>query len=74
MDIYSFICSRVPKPKDQQRVQNMLADWQLYENGWLVTTDESGEFRNKQLFYFKCQIGNCSLNKPDALELLEFEF
>ena len=73
MDMYTFISRRVPKPESQQSVQNMLADWHLYENGWLVTTDESGEFRNKQLFFYKCQIGNC-VDKPQALELLEFEF
>lgn len=71
MDKDAFICSRVLEPKDQQRVRDMLADWQLYEHGWLVTTDELGNFRNNHLFYFKCQIGDYGSHKPEALQLLQ---
>ena len=71
MDMDAFICSWVLQPKDQQRVRDMLADWHLYEHGWLVTTNKSGRFRNKHLFYFKCQIGNWGYNKPEALQLLQ---
>ena len=71
MDMDAFLCGRGLEPKDQQRVRDMLADWQLYEHGWLVTTDGSGNFRNEHLFYFKCQMGNYGLHKPEALHLLE---
>jgi len=72
MDMAAFICSRVLEPENQQLVKDMLADWQLYEHGWLVTTGDSGRFRNKTLFFFLCQMGNCGLHKPKALELLKY--
>ena len=49
----------------------LLADWQPYENGWLVTTDkDSGEYRNNHLFYYKCQIGALSYQRPKELDYL----
>ena len=70
-DTDAFICSRGLEPNDQQLVKNMLVDWQLYEHGWLVTTGESGRFRNETLFYYKCQMGDCGKYRPVALDLLE---
>ena len=49
----------------------LLADWQLYENGWLVTTHKgSGEYLNNHLFYYKCQIGTLSYQRPQELDYL----
>ena len=34
-------------------VKDMLQDWHLFSDAWVVEVDE-----NKRLFYYKCQIGN----------------
>lgn len=71
LDKDTFIRRRVSDENDVQLVKDMLVDWNLYENGWLVTIDDSGRYRNKQLFYYKCQMGNYGLDKPEALKLLQ---
>jgi len=70
LDKDAFICSRVTDEKDVQLVKDMLVDWQLYEHGWLVTTQGSGRYRNENLFYYKCQMGNYGSHVPEALKLL----
>ena len=42
----------VVDPNLVKDVQIMLTDWDLYENGWYVSS-----FKNTQLFYHLCQIG-----------------
>ena len=44
-------------------VSLMLVDWELYENGWLVTS-----YKNKQLFYYRCQIGLST--RPEQLDYI----
>lgn len=70
LDKDAFIRSRVSDEKTML-VKNMLVDWQLYEHGWLVSVDDSGSYRNKELLYYKCQMGNYGLYKPEALNLLQ---
>ena len=45
-------------------VSLMLVDWELYENGWLVTL-----YKNKQLFYYRCQMG-CNNTRPEQLDYI----
>jgi hypothetical protein len=40
-------------PNSLKDVQKMLTDWELYENGWYISSSN-----NTQLFYYLCQIGN----------------
>ncbi|RZD41391.1 MAG: hypothetical protein CXT73_05060, partial [Methanobacteriota archaeon] len=47
-----------------QSVENMLADWYLYENGWHVIYPDGG-YKNKQLFYYLSQLG--IQTRPKAL-------
>lgn len=47
-----------------QSVENMLADWYLYENGWHVIYPDGG-YKNKQLFYYLSQLGRQT--RPEAL-------
>ena len=47
-----------------ESVENMLADWHLYENGWHVIYPDGG-YKNKQLFYYLCQLG--IQTRPEAL-------
>ncbi len=67
----AFIRSRVSDETDVQLVKNMLVDWRLYEHGWLVSVDDSGRYRNENLFYYKCQMGNYGSHVPEALKLLQ---
>lgn len=46
-------------------VEELLVDWHLYENGWFVS-----QYTNKHLFYYKCQLGQWGLNKPESLQFL----
>ena len=43
----------------------MLIDWELYGNGWLVIS-----FTNKELFYYKCQLGSYGYYKPKNLQYI----
>ena len=52
------------------KIEWLLADWEPYENGWLVTTSDSGTYRNEHLFYYKCQMGNYGSHRPQELEYL----
>lgn len=52
------------------KIQWLLADWEPYENGWLVTTGDSGKYRNNHLFYYKCQMGNYGSHRPQELDYL----
>lgn len=70
LDKDAFIHSRVSDEK-ATLVKDMLVDWRLYEHGWLVSVDDSGSYRNEKLFYYKCQMGNYGLYKPEALNLLQ---
>ena len=51
MDKSDYLNSIVD-PKLFDDVQEMLTDWDLYENGWYVSSSN-----NTQLFYYLCQIG-----------------
>ena len=48
-------------------LKRLLADWELYENGWLYRHQDSQ--RSRHLFNYLCQIGNNS--RPIELELLK---
>ena len=50
-----------------QAVEDMLADWILYENGWHVGYPEEG-YKSPELFYYLCQIGSSGFHRPNALE------
>ena len=73
LDKDAFILSRVSDEKNIQLVKDMLVDWRLYKRGWLVSGDDSGRYRNKELLYYKQQLGDYGLeeNTPKALYLLE---
>ena len=45
-------------------IQNLLIDWELYENGWFVNT-----YKNPHLFNYKSQFGNWG--PPEELNYLK---
>ena len=47
-----------------QAVEAMLADWELYENGWHVVYPKGG-YKHPQLFYYLRQFGTPT--RPEAL-------
>jgi len=61
-----WIFEHVKDAEHTRLVNILLADWSVYENGWLVDGDS-----NQNLFYYKCQIGNCGQYAPEALEYLK---
>ena len=71
LDKDAFIRSLVSTDTDFQSVKDMLVDWQLYEHGWIVTVDESGCYRNKNLFYGLCQMGDYYSRIPKAFKFLK---
>ena len=61
-----FIKSRVLEIHIQE-VENMLIDWNLYENGWYVNYPKGG-YKNKHLFYYLSQMGQYGSHRPKELE------
>ena len=51
-----------------QAVEDMLADWILYENGWHVGYPEEG-YKSPKLFYYLRQFG--TQTRPKALEYFD---
>ena len=58
-----WIQSNINDLSNAQSVQDLLHNWTLFKNGWLVTGDE-----NLHLFYYLCQIGTCS--RPKELDYI----
>ena len=57
------------------KIQWLLADWEPYENGWLVSPGDypvlvHSKYRNNHLFYYKCQMGNYGSHRPQELDYL----
>ena len=48
-----------------EAVENMLVDWDLYENGWHVVYPKGG-YKHRQLFYYLRQFGRQT--RPEELE------
>ena len=48
-----------------EAVENMLVDWDLYENGWHVIYPDGG-YKNQHLFYYLRQFGRQT--RPEALD------
>ena len=45
----------------------LLVDWNLYENGWLITINQdTNDYKDNRLMFYKCQIG--STRYPRELE------
>ncbi len=65
-DKNAWIEANLADPSKRADVERLLVDWELYENGWLVTGDS-----NTRLFLHKCQIGDHGYHKPDALVFLK---
>ena len=61
-----WIQGKVPDPEKAPEVVEMLKDWDLYENGWLIERSD-----NHDLSRYLAQIGNYGLFRPDALDYIE---
>ena len=61
-----WIQGKVPDPEKAAKVVEMLKDWDLYENGWLIERSD-----NHDLSRYLAQIGNYGLFRPDALDYIE---
>ena len=51
-----------PEYNDDMTIQaisnKLLVDWELYENGWIVSSKPYIGYKDSRLLYAKCQIGN----------------
>lgn len=65
LDKNLWITERLKDKSKLEDVSEMLIDWELYENGWLIIS-----YTNKELFYYKCQIGNYGCYKPENLQYI----
>lgn len=67
LDKKAWIQEKVQEnPEKAAQVAEMLQDWDLYENGWLIE-----RFENVHLYRYLAQISNWGHNRPDALEYIE---
>ena len=53
--------------KNLESVENLMIDWVLYENGWLVEL-HGDDYKNKHLFYYLQQMGDYGRYRPKELE------
>lgn len=58
-----WINNNINDLSNAESVEDLLSNWTLFKNGWLV----NGE-NNLHLFYYLCQIGNCS--RPKDLDYI----
>ena len=49
-----------------KEVENLMIDWDLYENGWHVVYGQG--YKNEHLFYYLTQISNWGSYRPKELE------
>jgi len=70
LDKSDWIKNNITDEQYTDNIEWLLADWQLYENGWLVTTQDSGVYSNNHLFYYKSQIGTRGYQRPHELDYL----
>tara|TARA_B100000795_G_C22717718_1_gene406165 strand:- start:574 stop:963 length:390 start_codon:yes stop_codon:yes gene_type:complete len=63
LDTEDFVKNQITDESYLGSVQNLLVDWKLYENGWLVD-----KYQNQHLFYYLCQMGNYGRYRPKELE------
>ena len=70
LDKSDWIKNNITDEQYTGNIEWLLADWQLYENGWLVTTQDSGVYSNNHLFYYKSQIGTRGYQRPHELDYL----
>ena len=70
LDKSDWIKNNITDEQYTNKIEWLLADWEPYENGWLVTTQDSGTYRNNHLFYYKCQMGNYGSHRPQELDYL----
>ena len=68
LDKNEWIQHNITDEQYTNKIEWLLADWEPYENGWLVTTQDSGDYRNNHLFYYKCQMGNYGSHRPQELD------
>ena len=71
LDKNEWITENVKDLSNIPAIQNLMIDWELYENGWLVETNDSGNYNNCNLYYYLCQIGNYGLQRPKELDFLK---
>ena len=62
-----WIMENISDIKNTIALENLLASWEIYENGWLYTDQDIDS--SKHLFYYLCQIGNNT--RPNELGLLK---
>ena len=60
-----WIKENVNSQSNIETIQNLLADWELYEKGWFI-----GNSSNTHLFYYLCQIGGWGSLKPNELDYI----
>jgi len=69
LDKTVYIKANIVRPDnelDLSEVSKLMMDWQLYENGWLVTN-----YKNKNLFYYLTQMGDYGYHRPAELKLFK---
>ena len=64
-----WIENRVTDKSKLNEVMDLFSDWQLYENGWYVSTSDG--YENEHLWYYLCQIGKYGHYRPKALNYIK---
>ena len=56
--------------KNLESVENLMIDWVLYENGWIVEL-QGDDYRNGHLFYYLTDLRGYGWHRPKELELFK---
>lgn len=67
LDKTGFLKENLVDESHLPAIENLMVDWYLYENGWLVVCSDEG-YKNKHLFYYLQQMGNWGSYRPKELE------
>ena len=67
IDKTEFLKENLIDESQLSAIENIMIDWELYENGWLVVCSDEG-YKNKHLFYYLQQMGNWGRYRPKELE------
>ena len=68
LDKEKWIRARLSDQEKFDSVNEMLKNWNLYENGWLYTLTKNN--KHVELYYYLCQMGSYGLHRPKELTYL----